>query len=255
MHSFAEGTRVESSATAEVSLLTDSNRFKSLTIADRPQERLARCGAQALSDSELLAILLRTGTQGQDVVTLSNRLVAEAGSLAGLVAWKDADFRRFKGIGEVKAWQLVATMELARRVLGQQNGESPILGRAELVATYFQSIVAGLEVEKFWVLCLNRKNRLLKRVEATSGTATNSLVHPREVFREAIREGAAAVICVHNHPSGDPTPSAADVQVTRQLRDAAKVVCIDLLDHVIVGKSSADPAGNGFYSFRSAGVL
>ena len=246
---------METGLAAEAALVIDRNRFKSLAAAERPQERLARCGAQALSDSELLAILLRTGTQGQDVVTLSNRLVAAAGSLAGLVAWKDADFRRFKGIGAVKAWQLVAMMELARRVLGQRNGEAPMPARAELVATYFQSIIAGLEVEKFWVLCLNRKNRLLKRVEATSGTATNSLVHPREVFREAIREGASAVICVHNHPSGDPTPSAADVQVTRQLRDAAKVVCIDLLDHVIIGKASADPAGNGFYSFRSAGIL
>lgn len=255
MDSFPAGSRAEIGCAAEASLILDRNRFKSLAVAERPQERLARCGAQALSDSELLAILLRTGTQGQDVVTLSNQLVSAAGGLAGLVAWKDADFRRFKGIGAVKAWQLVATMELARRVLGQQNGEAPILGRAELVATYFQSITAGLEVEKFWVLCLNRKNRLLKRVEATSGTATNSLVHPREVFREAIREGASAVICVHNHPSGDPTPSAADVQVTRQLRDAAKVVCIDLLDHVIVGRAATDPAGQGYYSFRAAGVL
>ncbi len=257
MDSLAErggGNSAEALSTDGPALL-DINRFKSLTIAERPQERLVRCGAQALSDSELLAILLRTGTRGQDVVTLANRLVAEAGSLAGLVSWKEPDFRRLKGIGAVKAWQLIATMELARRVLGQQNGEAPTLGRADLVAAYFQPIATGLDVEKFWVLCLNRKNRLLKRVEATSGTATNSLVHPREVFREAIRGGAAAVICVHNHPSGDPTPSAADVQVTRQLRDAAKIVCIDLLDHVIVGRAAVDPNGQGYYSFRSAGIL
>jgi DNA repair protein RadC len=110
-------------------------------------------------------------------------------------------------------------------------------------------------VEKFWVLCLNRKNRLLKQVEITSGTATSSLAHPREVFRAAIRHGATAVVCVHNHPSGDPAPSAADVQVTRQLREAAKAVDIDLLDHVIVGRKSVDPAGVGYYSFRDAGLL
>jgi DNA repair protein RadC len=112
-----------------------------------------------------------------------------------------------------------------------------------------------LAVEKFWVLCLNRKNRLLKQVEVTSGTATSSLAHPREVFREAIRHGATAVVCVHNHPSGDPAPSAADVQVTRQLRDAAKAVDIELLDHVIVGRAGADPQGRGYYSFREAGVI
>jgi DNA repair protein RadC len=105
------------------------------------------------------------------------------------------------------------------------------------------------------VLCLNRKNRLIKQVEITSGTATSSLAHPREVFRAAIRHGATAVVCVHNHPSGDPAPSAADVQVTRQLREAARAVDIELLDHVIVGRAAADPRGLGYHSFRESGVL
>jgi len=105
------------------------------------------------------------------------------------------------------------------------------------------------------VLCLNRKNRLIKQVEVTSGTATSSLAHPREVFREAIRHGATAVICAHNHPSGDPAPSAADVQLTRQLRDAARAVDIDLIDHVVLGRAANDPHGVGFYSFRQAGVI
>jgi DNA repair protein RadC len=144
---------------------------------------------------------------------------------------------------------------MARRVVGQQTGETPLLNRADLVAAHLAPIVAGLEVEKFWVLCLNRKNRLLKRIEITSGTAANTLVHPREVFRAGIREGATAVICAHNHPSGDPAPSAADIQVTRQLREAAKIVDIILIDHVIVGRAAADPAGTGYYSFRSANLL
>jgi DNA repair protein RadC len=243
----------------EEALSTDDvplfNRIRTMAVAERPQERLEKLGASALSDAELLALLLRSGTRGHDVMTLATRLVSDAGSLGALINWKESELRRLKGIGRVKALQLVATMELARRVLSQQTAEAPHLGRADQVAAYFQPIVVGLEVEKFWVLCLNRKNRLLKRVEATSGTATNSLVHPREVFREAIREAASAVICVHNHPSGDPTPSTADLQVTRQLRDASKTVGIDLIDHVIIGKAGHDPAALGYYSFRAAGLL
>jgi DNA repair protein RadC len=231
------------------------NRLREMAVAERPQERLGRLGPSALSDTELLAMLLRSGTRGHDVVTLATRLIAEAGSLAGLIAWKEKDFRRLKGIGPVKALQLITVMEVARRVVGQQTGEAPHLGSASLVHAYFQPIIAGLQVEKFWVLCLNRKNRLLKRVEVTSGTATGSLVHPREVFREVIREGAVAVVCVHNHPSGDPAPSAPDIQVTRLLRDAAKTIGIDFIDHVIVGRKEADPTGEGFYSFRSAGLI
>jgi len=105
------------------------------------------------------------------------------------------------------------------------------------------------------VLCLNRKNRLLKQVEITSGTATSALAHPREVFRAAIRESATAVVCVHNHPSGDPAPSAPDIHVTRQLREAAKAVDIELVDHVIVGRMAADPLGRGYFSFRETGML
>jgi DNA repair protein RadC len=226
-----------------------------MAVGDRPQERLERLGAASLSDTELLAMLLRSGTRGCDVLTLATRLISEAGSLAGLISWHEADFRRLKGIGRVKALQLVTVMEIARRTLGQQAGEMPLLNRADLVAAHLQPVAHGLPVEKFWVLCLNRKNRLLRRVEVTSGTATAALAHPREVFREAIRESATAVICAHNHPSGDPTPSAADLQLTRQLREAAKAVDIDLLDHVVVGRASADPSGRGFYSFREAGLL
>jgi DNA repair protein RadC len=212
-------------------------------------------GATALSDTELLAMLLRSGTQGQDVITLSTRLISEAGSLSRLISWQESDFRRLKGIGHVKALQLVTVMEIARRVASHPAGEAPLLNRADLVDSFLQPIAQGLQVEKFWVLCLNRKNRLLKRVEVSSGTATAALAHPREVFREAIRECATAVICAHNHPSGDPAPSAADLHLTRQLREAAKAVDIDLIDHVIIGRTGADPLGRGFYSFRESGIL
>jgi DNA repair protein RadC len=232
-----------------------ANRLRDTAVGERPQERLEKFGAGALSDTELLAMLLRSGTRGQDVLTLASRLIAEAGSLAGLISWRAEDFQKLKGIGRVKSLQLVTVMEVARRVLSQQAGDAPLLNRADLISAHLQPLVVGLAVEKFWVLCLNRKNRLVKRVEITSGIATASLAHPREVFRAAIQEAASAVVCVHNHPSGDPAPSAADVQVTRQLREASKAVDIMLLDHVIVGRVGSDPLGRGFFSFRDAGLI
>jgi DNA repair protein RadC len=230
-------------------------RVKDLAAGERPQERLEKLGPAALSDTELLAMLLRTGSRGHNVLTVAQRLITESGSLAALTRWTEADFRRHTGIGRVKALQLVTTMEIAVRVLSQSATVEEVLNRPEKVYQHFRLQIVGLTVEKFWVLCLNRKNRLIRQVEVTSGTATSSLAHPREVFREAIRHGATAVVCAHNHPSGDPAPSAADVQVTRQLREAAKAVDIDLLDHIVLGLAAADPQGRGYYSFREAGLL
>jgi DNA repair protein RadC len=201
-----------------------------IACGEQPQQRMENFGAGALSDTELIALMLQNGLATREVLDLSSRLIYEAGSLRGLAAWQPADFERLKGIGRVKARQLSALVEIARRMMMPSGSEAPVLNRPELIAAYFAPIVRGLEIEKFWTLCLNRKNRLKKLVEVTSGTATSSLAHPREVFRAAIREGATGIVCVHNHPSGDPAPSAADVQVTRQLRDAARTVDIELLD-------------------------
>lgn len=234
-----------------------SNLLQNLVAAERPQERLEKHGPRALSDGELLAMLLRSGTKGHDVLTLANRLVAEAGSLSGLIQWSPDDFKKLKGIGRIKALQLITVMEIARRTIEQARDPdpSPLIDSAEKAADYFRPLVHGLVVEKFWVLCLNRKNRLMKCVELTTGTATNTLAHPREVFREALKHSATAILCAHNHPSGDPAPSSADIRMTRQLREAAAAVDIALLDHVILGLPSSDPAGLGHYSFRAAGLL
>jgi DNA repair protein RadC len=232
-----------------------SNRLRETARGERPQERLLRLGPGALSDTELLAMLLRSGTRGHDVMSVAGRLVAEAGSLAGLSAWKEGDFRRIRGIGRVKGLQMVALLELARRLLVQQAGETPLLNRPDLMAAYLHPLARGLQVEKFWVLCVNRKLRLLRRIEISSGTATATLVHPREVFREAVREAATGVICAHNHPSGDPSPSNADLAVTRQLREAALALDIQLVDHLIIGHPAHDPVGLGYFSFRSAGMI
>lgn len=233
-----------------------ANRLQGLATGDRPQERLEKLGAAALSDTELLAMLLRSGTRGNDVLTLSAGLIREAGSLAALVHWREPDFKKLKGIGRVKALQLITVMEIARRVLDQSNPDpEPVFKEASDAVRYLQSRAHGLAVEKFWVLCLNRKNRLIKCIEVTSGTATNTLAHPREVFREAVKESAAAILCAHNHPSGDPAPSQADIRITRQLREASKTMEIELIDHVILGRPAADPTGLGHYSFREAGIL
>ena len=203
----------------------------------------------------MIAILLHSGIRGHSVLGLASQLIAQAGSISGLASWQPEDFQRLKGIGRAKGQQLAAVIEIARRMMKQPNAGAPLLNRPELIAEYLAPYAKGIEVEKFWVLCLNRKNRLKKLVEVTSGTATGSLVHPREAFRAAIQHGATAVVCAHNHPSGDPAPSSADVQVTRRLREAAQAIDIELTDHLVIGNASADPAGVGFYSFRNAGLL
>ncbi len=220
-----------------------------LAASERPQERLARCGAAVLSDAELLAMLLRSGSKERDVLTVAQDLLREAGSLAGLLRWSAEDFRRQHGVGEVKALQLLAVIEMARRILATAPASEPVFNEAAAAYRFLYPHLVGLERESFVVLCLNRKNRLLKFEVLTRGTGSAALVHPAEFFRPAIRAGATAVIAAHNHPSGDPKPSAADHQVTQQLRAAAKVLDIGLLDHVIVGEPGKDPLGRGYFSF------
>ncbi|MBK1879463.1 RadC family protein [Pelagicoccus mobilis] len=230
-------------------------RLADLSVSERPQERLESLGAQSLSDTELIAMILRSGSKGRNVLSVASEILRAGGSLNGLLNWSDAEFRNIKGIGKVKALQLLTIIEICRRVRDRSPSKEPILDSPDLVFQHMQTHSDSLQVEKFWTLSLNRKNRLLRRTEVSSGTASNSLVHPREVFREAIRQGASAVICVHNHPSGDPAPSAADIKVTRQLRESAKIIGIDLLDHVICGSQQHDPRQQGYYSFQEAGLL
>lgn len=232
-----------------------SRRIKDMVASERPQERLERHGPRALSDRELLAMILRSGPQGVDVVSMSGQLIDKAGSLPNLLRWSAEDFQEIHGIGKVKALQLIAVMDLARRVLKAGDAKATVYDAPKLVFETFTTITPGLEVEKFWSLCLDRKNRLIRRIEVSSGTATSALVHPREVFREAIKLSATAIIAVHNHPSDDPAPSCADIQVTRRLREAAKVIGIDLLDHIIVGSKTNDPHGIGYYSFNDSGLI
>jgi DNA repair protein RadC len=231
---------------------------KPLTIAcgERPQERLETFGVAALSDTELVATILQGGgTRAEEALAIASRLVAEAGSLAGLTAWQHLDYRRVRGIGRSKGLQLAAIAEIARRMMKTPGAPDVVCNRTDAIAAMFWPMAAGLPIEKFWVMCLNRKNRLIKLVEISSGTATATLVHPREVFREAVRHSATGIVCAHNHPSGDPAPSQADLSVTRQLREAARAIDIELIDHLIIGRPQSDPAGLGYYSFRQSGLI
>jgi DNA repair protein RadC len=214
--------------------------------------RAEQFGPSAWSDAEAIAAIIGPTGAGMEC---AETLLMRAGSLERLAGMATADFRQIKGITSSLAVRLVAAFECGRRVGVSAGGHQPLLTRADLCFAYLHPICQSLEVEKFFCLCLNRKNRLLRRVEITSGTATAALVHPREVFRAAIRESSSAIICAHNHPSGDPAPSSADVQITQLLREAARTVEITLLDHVIIGRPGADPLGRGFYSFRESGLL
>ena len=216
---------------------------------------MARHGPGVLSDTELLSMLLRSGSKDLDVLSLATQIIAEANSLSGLLTWTEADFRRMKGIGPIKSLQLLAVMEMAKRILIQRN-ETPLeLSTPETIYNYFQNKTAGLEVEKVWVINLNRKNHLINTTEIASGSASISVIQPRDVFREAVRAGACAVVCVHNHPSGDPTPSKKDVTATLALEKAAEAIQITLLGHIIMGRPTVDPRGYGFYSFAESGMM
>jgi DNA repair protein RadC len=229
--------------------------LRELTPQDRPQERLEKLGPGPLTDQELLAMMIRTGTARRDVLALADDLVREAGSLAGLLRWDVSDFQRIRGIGKIKALQLSTLVEIAKRMMRGERTKSLRFETPNVVWEYLYPEVRSDLVERVWVLCLDRKNKLIRAETVTSGTATGSLVHAREVFRPAIRHGATAIIMAHNHPSGDPTPSSADLQVTKKISQAAVHVGIDLHDHVILGELENDPNDIGYFSFSDAGLL
>ena len=232
-----------------------STRLKDLPKEDRPQERLERLGAPALADRELLAMIIRSGTSKKDVLTLADEMLTKAGSLSGLLRWDVSDFQEIAGIGKVKALQLSTQIEIAKRMIRGERNQDIILDEPQKVWEYLYPEVRSDTVERVWVLCLDRKNKLIRAESVTSGTATGSLVHPREVFRPAIRHGATAIILAHNHPSGDPTPSSADLRVTNKLFEASKTVDLEMHDHVILGEPEHCPKGLGYYSFSDLGYL
>lgn len=205
------------------------------------EERAAAYGAGALSDQELLASLLGERS--------AKTLMSASGGLQQLRKWSYDEILTLGCVARSKALALFALLEAGARCCDDEKEVPAAMDGAEAVYQTFKAECSSLKVECFWVLCLDRKNRLIKKVRVTSGTAKNTLVDTGEVFRHALIHSATAIVCVHNHPSGDPTPSRADIAVTRELRQASMHLGVDFLDHIIVGRKNRDPQRTGFFSF------
>jgi len=220
--------------------MSNSLRLKDQPPSERPRERLVEKGADALSHAELIAILLRTGLKGTNAVDIGRQLMHAYGSLQALALASVAELQKVKGIGPDKAVTLVAAFTLARKMAEDLQRESPVLDNPEAVVRLLREQNLVKSVEQFQVLLLNTRRRLIRIEEGPKGSLDTILVHPRDAFKAAIAANAAAVVLVHNHPSGDPTPSEADIKVTRDLIRAGQLLKIDVLDHVIIGKRTSD---------------
>lgn len=214
---------------------------------ERPRERLIRSGADTLSDAQLLAIILRTGSNGMSVIETAVELLQRFEGLRGLDEASVAELKKFKGLGIAKIAQIKASFELGRRLLTQRVNER-FFNSAQTVFNYLHPKLNGLKKERFITLLLDTKLRLIREVKVSEGTLNQSIIHPREVFREAIRESAYAIILVHNHPSGDPTPSEQDKDITKKLKKASEVLEIPILDHVIIGRGR-------YFSMKERGII
>lgn len=215
---------------------------------ERPRERMKRFGAEALSNSELLAILLRTGVKGQSVLRLSDQIMNHAGSLKALLEMDLEELKGIKGIGEAKAIQIKAGLELGRRLSRGSLLERVRINSPQDAADYMMDALRYQHRELFVALYLNTKNQVIGQENLFAGTLNSSLVHPREVFREAIRKSAASIILLHNHPSGDPTPSTEDLEVTKRLVEGGRLLGIDVLDHLVIGDGT-------FISLKERGYM
>lgn len=222
-------------------------RIADLLPSERPRERLAREGAEALSAAELIAILLGTGVSGMNSRELAEALLTEAGGLRGLERMSYDLLCARRGMGPAKAAQLQAAFALGRRLVREDQDEPPLITSPEQAAEQLIGDMAHLEQESLRVLLLDTRNRLIRSVEVYRGSLNSSLIRIGDVFREAVRANAAAVIVAHNHPSGDPSPSPEDVAVTRAFVEAGRLLDIDVLDHLII-------AGRRHLSLKSRGL-
>jgi DNA repair protein RadC len=204
---------------------------------ERPRERMFDQGPAALSSAELLAVALRTGTEGENALQQARAVLERAGgSLRSLASLGMADLCRIRGIGPAKAAQILAMVEIAKRFGEEQFVPGAAFRGSHDVYAHFRERLADERHELFYAVLLDNKNRKIKDIRVSQGSLTSSIVHPREVYLPVIRESAAAVVFVHNHPSGDPTPSREDLEVTRRLREVGELVGVRVVDHVVIGK-------------------
>ena len=215
---------------------------------ERPRERLLQQGAQHLTEAELLGILIGKGTRRKTAIDLARELLDRYESLENLFSRSPSELMKVKGIGSAKAATLSAAFQLVRRIQSKTSKSQPSFKRAKDVANLYLPLVKDLRKEVFRVLLLSRSNRLIKEVTISEGTLDASIVHPRDVFREALLESAAGVILLHNHPSGNPSPSDEDIRITKQLVEAGRVMGIKVFDHIILG-------GEDYRSLADEGLI
>ena len=224
--------------------------MKDLPKDERPREKLMNHGAEALSNAELLAILLRTGTQEESVMRLAERILIEAGEdgLGGLAHSSIESLMKRKGVGEAKAITIAAALELGKRVAIGDSKKRVVIRSSDDIANYMMPRLRYCDREHFYAILLNTKNHIIASPLISIGTLSESLVHPRELFKEAINHSSSSIILVHNHPSGDPSPSREDIMMTRRIIEGGRLLDIQILDHVIIGD-------NTYISLREQGYF
>jgi DNA repair protein RadC len=223
-------------------------RIMDLPESERPREKLIRYGAETLSNGELLAIILRTGNSNENIVNLSNRILKESGGLNGLLISSSEDFLSLRGIGEAKAAQLLALAEISKRFKSFRSGDEYKISQPKDAADLVMESMRHLKQECLKVIMLNTKNIVITIKDASLGSLNSSIVHPREVFCEAIKKSSASIIISHNHPSGDPTPSSEDINLTHRIKECGKLIGIELLDHIVIGDGC-------YVSLKEKGIL
>ena len=222
--------------------------IRDLPAGERPRERMAQYGPEAMSTVELLAILLRVGSRGESAIRLAERLLAEFGGLAGIAKARVPQLSALPGIGLAKAAQIKAAFELGKRLAASVEGPRPVIRNASDAAALMMEELRYREQECLAAILLDARNQVIRTLVLTIGTLTGSPAHPREVFKEALAHGCASLIVCHNHPSGDPTPSRDDIALTTRLVQAGEIMGIPLLDHLIIGDGR-------FVSLKEAGRM
>ncbi len=226
----------------------DAIMIRDLPLEERPREKLKALGPEVLSNAELLAILLRVGSRNESAVQMATRILARSGSLRNLPDLSLEELQENKGIGPSKAVTIKAALELGSRLATTPRGETGSITSPRLAADLFMEELRYKKKEYFKILLLNTKNHVISKEEISVGSLSASIVHPREIFNIPLRKSAASVILFHNHPSGDPSPSQEDLEVTRRLVDAGSLLGIAIRDHIIIGDGC-------FFSFREKGLL
>ena len=234
--------------------MTIPTRIKDMPDRERPRERLATLGPDALTDAELIAILLRTGMKGQSAIEIGRGLVQYFGSLSGLARASLEELQVIKGIGRDKAIALQSAFTLARRMAAEIQETAPLMEGPDAIADLLREECRPYAVEHFFAILLDTRRCLIRKVHLTNGTLDAAIVHPRDVFRHAVVANASAMVLAHNHPSGDPTPSKADITVTRDLVRAGQLLKIDVLDHIILGRRT-DERPRDFVSMKELGYI